>query len=503
MGIFKFKYWPFWIVGILGFVLNYLTEWVGDPISYQYVFQPDNADVTPADRIESLRDIFVSQHYHFIYQNGRVWVHVLVQLFCGLLGKFWFALFNGVVWGLLPAMFIRTAGEKINGRNAIFSSMLAVMLFYYVYPDPAFQINYLWVALVMVGFLQMFTDRSSEGSAAEYILISILGLLAGNGNEAFTFAAAVGILLYLIQRRFQLRGYQWLGLFCFIVGGAVFFLAPGNHARFEYTKTANFEWASTIESLLPAMIIPLIMFYVWLRRMRGRRLIERRIPDSVLWVSILASYLMCIVLKGSSGARMLIPGNMFMAMLLLRRVDLEGISRSMATVAALAGLAVFAYTIHEDYEISNIDRQIYARYADSETGIVYLPDEDMERVARRYMQWEKTYRLNAEYHNPDKPELRVLPETLREIGDNPDNQVVKLSDDAYLLIRNSQAPATFVIHKTLLPHVVSKHLMPRQIHWDREGDIQLDSTATRMVGIYVNPRPYIHAEVVMRRHVDM
>lgn len=503
MGIFKLKYWPFWIVGILGFVLNYLTEWVGDPISYQYIFQPDNADVTADDHIKSIRDIFVSQHYHFIFQNGRVWVHVLVQLFCGLLGKFWFALLNAVVWGLLPAMLIRTAGEKINGRNAIVSSMLTVLLFYYIYPDPAFQINYLWVALVMVGFLQMFTNRSSEGNAAEYILISILGLLAGNGNEAFTFAAAVGIVLYIIERKFQLRGYQWLGLLFFIAGGVVLLIAPSNWARLEHNSMAHLDVANRIEMLLPALIIPAIMFFVWLSRMRGRRNIDRRIPDSVLWVSILASYVLCLILKGASGARVLIPGNMFMTMLLLRRVDLEGISRSFATLSALAGLAVFGYTIYSDYELSELDRNIYARYAESENGTVYLPDDDMERVAHRYMDWEKTYRLNASYRNPGKPDLLVLPESLREIGDDSNNQVVKLSEDAYLLIRNSEAPATFMVHKVILPHVVAKRMNPRRLVWDNhEGGIMIDSTANRMVGLYVNPRKYIKAEVVMRQHVE-
>ena len=71
--------------GVLFYFMNVYTPMSGDDFLYMYSFYDGM-------RIESIRDILVSQYAHYFSMNGRVIVHFLAQFF-HLLGK---PIFNGI-----------------------------------------------------------------------------------------------------------------------------------------------------------------------------------------------------------------------------------------------------------------------------------------------------------------------------------------------------------------------------------------------------------------------
>lgn len=500
---FQSRYWPFWILALIIFIWDLLTQWVGDAISYQYVFQPDFADFTPSDRISTISDIFISQYNHYIFQNGRIFIQSLVQLYCGLLGQAAFALCNAAVWGILPPIMIKMAGGRISGSIAVIASSLAVIIFYYLPPDPSYQMNYVWIALLTVGFLYIFFKKSKcERSVGQYALIAFYSLCAGNGNEAFSIPIGLMVAVYTIKRRFRLNPDQWVAFAFFCIGALIIVFSPGTLARINHNNGSSREFLNAIEGVIPAFILPglWLISFVFLRNFLAPK--GSWLPNYLLWIGVIASWLLAIVLRGVSGARVLIPANIFIAVILIQRLMSNKSKKIWAVCLCAGSCGLLTYTIVEDMRLSAIDRKIYAEYAVSADGTVYLPDEDMARVARRYIEWKKTYLLNAAYTSPGKPTLKVLPEKLKEVLKADTNLVVPVNDRAYLMVRSSKTPKEFVIRKTLLPGVLNRSMAPRQVEWNREGDILLDTTSEIQIGIYINPRPYIGAIVELGSFSD-
>ena len=70
------------------FILNYFTPMLADDYSYSFGMN---------GRLESIKDIFEFQIYHYLTWGGRSIVHTIAQLFL-LVGKNWFNIFNTIVY---------------------------------------------------------------------------------------------------------------------------------------------------------------------------------------------------------------------------------------------------------------------------------------------------------------------------------------------------------------------------------------------------------------------
>lgn len=81
------------------------------------------------------------------------------------------------------------------------------------------------------------------------------------------------------------------------------------------------------------------------------------------------------------------------------------------------------------------------------------------------------------------------------------NAILKIGDQAWILIQSKSKPADFIIEKTLLPGLINRNLQPRKIKWDSKmSDIVFDSCNLWKAAIYVNDRPYILSDVKIKEH---
>ena len=89
-------------IGIAFYILNNAVPFRNDDYMYQFVFLTtcDYSLPTPVDihrPITNISELFSSQYNHYMIMNGRCPVHFLVQLFCGILGKDLFKIYNTII----------------------------------------------------------------------------------------------------------------------------------------------------------------------------------------------------------------------------------------------------------------------------------------------------------------------------------------------------------------------------------------------------------------------
>lgn len=491
---------PFWAAGIAAALACGFTEWYGDAIDYEFIY-PDSVDGmhSPDNHIDSLSDIWKSQCLHYLYMNGRFFVHFIVQLFCGLLGKWWFALADGIVWGLLPAAMLKTAGCKITFRTSSEAVTLALLLMFELRADPPFQINYVWMSLMMMGFMLIFFRRGTRMQGWYwYVLSAIYCFLFGEGNEGFSIPLGGALIAYAAVRKFRLSSWQWTAAIALGIGALVGVAAPGNWARIGIVS-ALAGGLNRIEGIIPGLILPAlyIVTLISTRRRRGGGFAggER----VFLWTAVLLCYVLCAVFKASSGARMLIGGNLLIAVLLLNRIRDIRLSGALCAVCAAACAAIYGLWMSADREMNKIAREMYAGYVASSDGTVYVDDAAFAKFADQYFKTRDSYRLQTAWRYPGRPALRLRPESLRKYGEATDtNAVIPLGNGVWVMLCSESNPAEFVVRKHVLPGIIDRPMADRVLVLEGNGsdeDVVFDTIGRSKVGLYVNVRPYLGAEV--------
>ena len=152
------------------FVLNCLTPMAfGDDYLYTFIWQ-GHSMFTPlsedAVRVSSIRDILVSQWSHYFTWSGRAVSHTLIQLFLWA-GKPVFNLINPLVSILLIAeiYWCSHKGKVSLNFNAGMLCWIAFALWAFT---PGFSgvflwisgaCNYLWTAVILLGFLLPYIKK--------------------------------------------------------------------------------------------------------------------------------------------------------------------------------------------------------------------------------------------------------------------------------------------------------------------------------------------------------
>ena len=247
------------LILLAGFFLYFMVRNILCPLfadDYSYAFIWDGKDggnlmdgIGKRERVKSIKDIFISQHSHYLTWTGRFLAHVFVQFFI-LIGKKFFNLANALIF--IAVIFLiywlgseSLAGVGKTGFDFISFDLILWILFCYWFCVPSLLITNLWLcgscvylfmAAVQCSFIVPYALNyfNPEFSCALPIII-ILGLLAGLSNE-FGGAGVFFMSCFFIINSFiheNLSSWQILGFMFFCVGYAVLIFAPGNsvHVR--------------------------------------------------------------------------------------------------------------------------------------------------------------------------------------------------------------------------------------------------------------------------------
>jgi len=220
------------LVALAYLVLNLLTPEYHDDFVYKFMFE--GGTVNYDHPVRSIGDIFLSQvdHYHSV--NGRSIVHLLVQLFTGLLGKTVFDVVNVLVF---VAFILLLHRRKVGDSRFCVSTLVTLVL---VLLMPRFKdtflwmtgsINYLWSATAALGFLLIYEKRRDR--AVDWCLLPLLiaAFLLGWTHEGITLPLGVALVISHLLHIKKNRGEGlWLAL-AYLAGGCIIALAPGTISR--------------------------------------------------------------------------------------------------------------------------------------------------------------------------------------------------------------------------------------------------------------------------------
>ena len=225
------------IAAVAFYVLNLLSPEFHDDFVYKFMLV--NGSVDYSRPVTSLSDVFRSQWEHYFVANGRSVVHVLIQVFTGLLGKQVFNVLNAIVFALFVYLPKNNVSRYSRG-NGFFAVMLTLFL---VLLLPLFKdtflwltgsVNYLWSATAVLLFLSMYESRGNllvkNDKAMGWMLP--LALLMGWTHEGISLPLAISLLVFNLLE-FKRSRHTWDFWFsvAFFVGACITAFAPGNLVR--------------------------------------------------------------------------------------------------------------------------------------------------------------------------------------------------------------------------------------------------------------------------------
>lgn len=484
------------LMGIIGFLFAYWSNWFADAIEYKYIHPAGDYEFQ-SETVGSLADIWVSQCNHYFGTNGRFVVHFIVQIFCGLVGKVWFALFNGLIWFLLPYLAVRfaTRGSKSVSVSVSACAIILIMLLQ-VRIDPPFQINYVWTAAAIVGWLMIFFSGRRYSSGA-LVLIGIYSFLCGECNESFSIPICFAMAAYALRRRLRLTPAQWVAAVSFGIAAIILVASPGNWIRLGEVSHATRHTLGTYYFFIPALFVPVLCACVaWPRRHSA----EIAFTPEALFVVVLVAvnYSLGIVTGYQWGARMVFMANLCIVMAALALVAKRHLSVVANTVLVLLALASVAWHAAETKKFNDTDDRIYEAYAASADGVVYLPDT----VFSDHIWWVKNanrgHVLESRLRSPGLPEIKIRPEALRHIPADADtNVIVEVAPQAWLMVQSKTHPASFILHKKILPGTLKRVMSDRELDFLVPRDVIFEENDMQRIGFYRNIWPFVGTEMEM------
>ncbi|MBR5102377.1 MAG: hypothetical protein IK092_04575 [Muribaculaceae bacterium] len=209
--------------------------------------------------IESLGDLFASQAFHYIDNNGR-FANFLAQLFCGITGKVVFNVLNALVMML----FIHLCSKLIAGRRSALAAAMTAFFVLFIFPFPGDTIlwltgsvNYLWAITLSLAFIYFIINNASKPQPAwRHVVVFFFALIAGDMNESVTLGVALGLALYFAFNRSKLHGIAITATVGYFIGLLIIMCSPGAWQRLSGGGDINMNMG--IAQMLSRRVINLL-----------------------------------------------------------------------------------------------------------------------------------------------------------------------------------------------------------------------------------------------------
>lgn len=311
---------------LLFYIHNCLSPEYSDDFVYKFVFVSGLPDFT--QRIERFADIIRSQYDHYLNLNGRMVVHVIAQLFSGIIGKTVFNIFNTIIFCFF-IFFLKQNLDKENHFNLV-SYALTIVLTLMMPPfNETFvwmtgSINYLWSATGTLAFLALY-DKSKDNHISMRTLWLIVPIFfLGWTHEGVTFPLAFSIFVIELlgaPKTFRTTGF-WLSL-SFLLGACACAFAPSTIGRAGVSNDfSTHHLVSKIVSgfitLCKLRIIYITIIAVILLWFKKRLLIRSLINENAYLLIAIIPALGIVFVSGFEAARTAFGLELYSLIFLLR-----------------------------------------------------------------------------------------------------------------------------------------------------------------------------------------
>lgn len=477
------------MVGVIVYAFCVENVWLGDDLLYSFKFDGNihliGLGTTKfSDSINGYNDVIQSQINHYQYVNGRFVAHTFVQLFCGIFGQKWFALCNALVYIVMFRLIMSLCGARWRNYKSLLTVAVLVFLSFITDMSPAFQINYIWMFTLSLGFIWLFFNCKHTDNILSLLGLAIYSFIAGEGHEGINVGIGGAIIVYWLTniRRFTLAEYVMaIG---FGAGCTVLCLAPGNFVRMSGVEHSNNIIMSIIDFLISARTILLLIVVAFTARRKWGLTWRNIYKQNQFYFNIMIICLMFCLALGAGGGRALFGAELMSIIITVRILKKHSFNWFWLAVFGLI-LVSFWFVQFRKIELSRVQYEdICSQYELSKDGYVYsdlcednsspfefsyssvipLPfgnEDDWTLIAfQKYMQ---------SLYGKDKPLIRVLPKYLQDKDDvELESQVLKCGNGVYLLISSEGDSAKFYVEREVdLFGIVCRKYTPMEIVVDR------------------------------------
>lgn len=383
--------------------MNSFVPYYDDDIWYAFRYVPHET-LSP---IQSASDVLVSQYHHYVRENSRAVVHVVLQSLMAALPERGFDLLNTAVFVFLMVCIVRYTADA-EGRNSLLTYLAAFTTVFLLLPDmdylfywAAGSLNYLWTSAAVLVFLLLMravkTGRRFTGFRAALCVAA--AFLSAFSHEALALPAGVALIVYLI-RHYRSIGCNLPTLMSAAYGAGCLclLLAPSITVRMNrmLPDAETTEWLFlALGKFLQLRAFPLVCLLALLSGCRARwRISFRRFcrENGYLCVMCASAILFAFYVgSGTSNMRSFYGAEFFSMLLLLRFYDQRirgSIARHSKAIAASLSAALIVWgaaVTLEAGKAGEVHRRLFTDYQERSDGLLYVPKHPVARFLRPWV----------------------------------------------------------------------------------------------------------------------
>lgn len=189
--------------------------------------------------ISSFFDILQSNYQDFLYVNGRIIVHIIVQFFCGFHLVGLFSIISGLMYVFLHVGCLLIINKFVSfGTRNLGLPIISLLLFLMIPSwglsfggNIAFVVNYLWSCTIYVWWLYCWLSINLFSNKWKLLGVYCLSIMAGLWSEAFALGFVVACLIRIMFEYKSITKNEWVFILFFIVGTVIHLIAPGNYVK--------------------------------------------------------------------------------------------------------------------------------------------------------------------------------------------------------------------------------------------------------------------------------
>jgi len=368
----------------------YFREPVSDDLLYRYVLDDaplgNNKYVT---EVTGFSDAVESQTAQYFHSNGRLPIHILVQMFAGPWGQTAHSVFAGIL--ILTIIILFTLYTVGKSRRTPLVWLLVAGTYLYLFQD--WSGNWYSIAEDMNYLLPMFPalctllalrwiNRPGNNSARRpltLVLLSLLGFATGWSQECYSLPLSGGIFLWAVTN-FKKTGLPFRVLALALwAGTAMLVFAPGNFVRLASRPGMLITIANGIILLAGTWLFWLMVAGLVSIRISGKEKFKGFISANTLEL-----YMTAVAIAFGMVANTLpqsFNGVSFFSAIVLFRMTAQlpepnGYSPKTTALTALLALALFTHQtrlILAGREQMRVDHQFVEDFLASPDGVVPVP----------------------------------------------------------------------------------------------------------------------------------
>lgn len=486
------------VVATMVWFVSDAVVWLGDDANYQF-FIVDSIWGSHGE-IKSLTDLFRSQGNHYMYVNGRFVAHVLVQLYDAMLGQGWFAISNAIVWPLFIWLIAAMAMRRPLRHPVTMLGLSALAIITFVTKMmPCTQIGFIWMFALTLLWLRLLMHRRERPWWA-WSLIFILGIPAGDGQEALSVGLAASLGIWCLRKRFRIGKGRIFAICGFWIGTLALCLAPSMLSRAETLKLPFGESLTYFFFSLRATYVMLaVIIWVCLRKKIDLREIYRR---NALWLNCMLVLAAFSLFVGVYVNRQLFGIELCALVVTLRVLPHRRITLPWTlTFAVLAALMVTAqingithvrkqYRDIEYLAMRSADRNVFYDRTMASTNVFMREYHYYEEiVALLWADPLHSMSKKIKHLHPEAGYIHVVPTCVRTL---PADTVIPYAPEHWaVVVPPSDTPKVLVTRKSVLPPFAESTdtlKLARTLYRDSKRDVYIvlsDKPFRETVGVRI------------------